>query len=85
MTVQAETDERLREAVGAWLAAHDRGHPGELPGDLVMVMHFRSWGENDLQVDDYEVIVPAGTSYHAAVGLLSHGIDIHTGPDEDEE
>lgn len=86
MTGQAAADERLREAVAEWLTVHEREHPGEAPVDLVVVAHFRSWTDSEMQIDDYEVIVPAGTSYHSALGLMSHGLDIHsTLADEDED
>lgn len=71
-----DADEALRAAVTSWCTVHSYEHPDALLGDLVVVAHFRSWDDEDTQYDDYEVIAPAGVSYHATIGLLSHGIDV---------
>lgn len=85
MTEQAAADDRLREAVLDWLRVHDRAHDGELPGDLVVVAHFRSWTEDETQVDDYEVIIPAGVSYHAGYGLIAHATNMHADSSTDSD
>jgi hypothetical protein len=83
-TEQVAAEDQLRSTITTWLEAHHRGHAGEIPGDLVVIAHFRSWNEADEQVDDYEVIHPDGVSYHAALGLLQHGVDILASPDDDD-
>ena len=73
MSEQSEADDELREVLARWCKAHERDHDGAVLGDVVAVVHFQSWGENDLQLDAYEVVNPAGVSHHAVIGLLTEG------------
>ena len=85
MSEQSDADELLRVGVAEWLRVHGRDHPGEVLGDLAVIVHFRSWESDETQVVDYEVMYPAGVSYHAALGLLAHAVDTHAAVEVDDE
>lgn len=86
MSAQSEADEQLREAISAWMDAYDHGlDAGELQVDFAAVVQIRSYGDDEVTWDRYELVVPAGVALHSAKGLLSHGWDLLDEPDDDAD